>query len=216
MNLELVRTSLERQLRAALLTLRDLAERYPDDLWRDPGPENAAWQLAYHTLVFGDYYLAPASDQHDHWPGHRSDVQYHDGIPGPPIEGDERPLVCAPYSQEETIAFCDHILGRLPAALAALDLEAPECGFDRRRRSPSAITSWVGSPRPSRPWTWRRPSAASSGIRSPSSSTCWSTCATCNMGRPSSPIGCGRRRGRGRRGWGRADRHSSGRQISTS
>ena len=130
MHLEFARSSLERQLRATLLTLRDLAERYPDDLWLDPGPETTAWQLAYHTLFFGDYYLAPASDQHDHWPVHRRGVQYEDGIPGPPIEGDARPLVCRPYSRGEAIAFCDHILGRLSTALAALDLDAPECGFE--------------------------------------------------------------------------------------
>lgn len=48
------------QFDAALLMLREALEKCPDDTWNDPVAKYPFWMVAYHTLCFADFYLAPS------------------------------------------------------------------------------------------------------------------------------------------------------------
>ena len=48
---------LKSQYHAALAMLRDAIEQCPDDLGLDERPQNAFWQVAYHTLFFAHLYV---------------------------------------------------------------------------------------------------------------------------------------------------------------
>ena len=166
-----LRSSLKNQYRAALAMLREGVERCPDDLWLDDESTTVCWQLAYHTLFFTHLYLQPDEAAFRPWEQHRSDVQYPDGIPGPPLEGSDLPLVAEPYTRAQVLAywrFCDAMLD---GAVDALDLLSPESGFywypipklehqlvnirhiqhgaaqlaDRLRRAADVGVPWVGS-----------------------------------------------------------------------
>jgi len=124
-----LRTTLERQYRAALAMLRDAVERCPEALWNDPAPTNAFWQVAYHTLYFTHLYLQPDEAAFRPWPDHQADVQHADGIAGPDDPASPLPLVPAPYTREQVLAYAAYLEARLHEAVAALDLLSPESGF---------------------------------------------------------------------------------------
>jgi hypothetical protein len=127
--LDTLRLSLERQVRAALAMLRDAVERCPGSLWDDPGPTNAFWQIAYHTLYFTHLYLQPEEAAFRPWPGHQADVQHPDGIAGPADPASPLPLVPEPYTRGQVLAYAAHLDERLHDALQAIDLLAPDSGF---------------------------------------------------------------------------------------
>ena len=50
------------QYLASLQMLTDCIERCPDSHWDAPVVKYPFWEVAYHTLCFVDYYLAPSSE----------------------------------------------------------------------------------------------------------------------------------------------------------
>jgi len=136
--LDTLRLSLERQVRAALAMLRDAVERCPGSLWDDPGPTNAFWQIAYHTLYFTHLYLQPEEAAFRPWPGHQADVQHPDGIAGPADPASPLPLVPEPYTRGQVLAYAAHLDERLHDALQAIDLLAPDSGPAREPAPPAA------------------------------------------------------------------------------
>lgn len=124
-----LRDLLKRQYRAALAMLRDAVERCPDALWEDTAPTNAFWQVAYHTLYFTHLYLQPEEAAFDPWPGHQSRVQHPDGIPGRDDPDSSLPLVPAPYTRDQVLAYLEHCESLLSDAVDAIDLLSPESGF---------------------------------------------------------------------------------------
>jgi hypothetical protein len=127
--LDLLRSTLERQYRAALAMLRDAVERCPEALWDDSTPTNAFWQVAYHTLFFTHLYLQPEEASFRPWPGHQADAQHPDGIAGPDDPASPLPLLPEPYTREQVLAYAAHLESMLHDGVEALDLLAPESGF---------------------------------------------------------------------------------------
>jgi hypothetical protein len=126
---ESLRSVLKSQYHAALAMLGEAIGRCPDDLWSGSGHTNECWQVAYHALFFTHLYLQPHEAAFRPWEHHRADVQYPDGIPGPPRPGSTLPLVPEPYTKAQVTAywrFCDRMVD---GAVDALDLHSPESGF---------------------------------------------------------------------------------------
>jgi CheY-like chemotaxis protein len=126
---EELRRLLKSQYRAALAMLREGVERCPDALWDDPAHTNRTWQIAYHALFFARYYGGRDEGFQDFWEGHRRGTQNPDGIAGPPDPGSPLPLLPEPYTKAEVLAAWAHCAAGVDAAVDALDLDAPQCGF---------------------------------------------------------------------------------------
>jgi len=126
---DLLRASLKSQYHAALAMLRDAVEKCPDDLWTDPRPRNACWQLAYHALFFAHMYSERDEASFRPWERHVADVQVPDGIPGPPDPSSSLPLIAPPYSKADVLAYCGFCDARVDAAVDAMDLSATGSGF---------------------------------------------------------------------------------------
>lgn len=123
-----LRPSLKRQYRAALAMLRDAIERCPDDVWIDPAPTNAFWQVAYHVLYFTHLYLQPDEAEFRPWSGHQVDVQHEDGIAGPADPASPRPLLPRPYTKAQVLAYADHV-DTCVDGVDGLDLASATSGF---------------------------------------------------------------------------------------
>lgn len=126
---EVVRAALTSQLRAALAMLRQAVERCPDDLWDREGDLARSWQIAYHALFFAHLYAQPRSEDFVPWAHHVANVQYDDGIPGPPDPKSELPLVAPAYTKAQILAYweeCDRLVGR---AIGACDVASASSGF---------------------------------------------------------------------------------------
>ena len=124
-----LRPVLKSQYHAALAMLRETIERCPDDEWTSQGHMNAFWQVAYHTLFFAHLYLQPNEAAFVPWAGQQNQVQYPDGIPGPPDPKSPLPLIPTPYSREEVLAYWSVCDAMVDAAVERLDLGASDCGF---------------------------------------------------------------------------------------
>ena len=124
-----IRKHLKSQYHAALEMVRTAVEKCPDRLWYDQTPTNAFWQVAYHTVFFAHLYVQQNEAAFQPWPGQQSDVQHPDAIPGRVDPGSALPLIPAPYSRAQVLAYCDYCHALLDDAVDALDLEAPDSGF---------------------------------------------------------------------------------------
>jgi len=124
-----LRGALKSQYHAALAMLGEAVRRCPDALWTDPAPRNAYWQIAYHTLFFAHLYLQESDTAFRPWEGHRSGVQYEDGIPGPADPSSALPLLPEPYAKAEVLAYLEFCRAHVTGAVDAMDLGAPESGF---------------------------------------------------------------------------------------
>jgi hypothetical protein len=127
--LDELRAVLKRQYHAAMAMLRGAIERCPDELWHDATPANACWQVAYHALYYTHLYLQPTEAAFRPWPGHRADVQHEDGIAGPSDPASGLPLLPAPYTRDEVLAYWRHLVATIDGAVDALDLLARDSGF---------------------------------------------------------------------------------------
>lgn len=123
-----LRRLLKSQYHAALAMLKETIERCPDALWDDPRHTNRTWQIAYHALFFARYYGGRDERFDDFWPGHRRDCQNPDGLGGPHTES-SLPVLPEPYTKAEVLAAWAHCDAGVDAAVDALDLAAPQCGF---------------------------------------------------------------------------------------
>ena len=124
-----IRAALASQYHAALATLRQAVERCPESLWDSSLHRNRCWQLAYHTLFFAHLYSEVEEATFVPWSGHQSQVQCPDCLPGPPDPNSKLPLIPPPYSQREILDYCAFCDQRIDAALARMDVLAPESGF---------------------------------------------------------------------------------------
>lgn len=129
MRMEQVRPILKRQYHAALAMLRGAIDRCTDDVWYAQVHKNACWQIAYHTLYFAHLYSMRDLDAFQPWIGQQPPTQNDDGIPGPPNADSPLPLMPAPYSREEVLAYCDFCDELIDRNIDEMDLGNPESGF---------------------------------------------------------------------------------------
>jgi len=124
-----LRAVLKSQYHAALAMLRQAISLCPDEAWDSRGHLTPCWQIAYHTLFFAHLYIQPNEQTFRPWEHHQADVQYPDGIPGPPDPKSSLPLAPDPYTKAEVLAYwsvCDLMVDD---AIDALDLLSRESGF---------------------------------------------------------------------------------------
>ena len=126
---------LKSQYHACLAMLGEAIQRCPDDVWLATDHKNAFWQIAYHTLFFAHAYLQPSKEAFRPWVHQQSEVQYEDGLPGPPDPNSALPLIPKPYTKAQVLEywkFCDEMVD---TAVDKLDLENPQSGFPRYKMS---------------------------------------------------------------------------------
>ena len=127
--LQTARTALKSQYHAALEMLKEAVDRCDEDLWYNQTHVNAFWQVAYHALFYVHMYLQPDLKSFKPWAEHQTQVQYQNGIAGPPKEGSPLPLIPEPYSKAQVqtfLALCDSMVD---GALDGFDLLEPNSGF---------------------------------------------------------------------------------------
>jgi hypothetical protein len=124
-----LRLVLKSQYHAGLAMLREAIERCPDDVWLNTQHHNAFWQIAYHCLFFTHLYLQSDEAAFRPWAEHQSEVQHPDGIADAPRPGSTLPLIPKPYTRAQALAYWDHCDRMVDAAVDALDLHNPQCGF---------------------------------------------------------------------------------------
>lgn len=91
---ESVRALIWRQFGAAIDMLENAIVECPDPLWRDKTKTPEFWYVAFHTLFFLDFYLAPSADDYVPPPPFTRDELDPDGLP--PAE---------PYEKAELLAY---------------------------------------------------------------------------------------------------------------
>ena len=126
---ESIRTILKSQYHASLAMLRDAVEKCPDDLWTSTAHLNPCWQVAYHALFFAHLYGCVDEASFRPWALHQADVQYPDGIPGPPDPDSKLPLVARPYTKAEVLAYWKFVDDGVDAAVDATDVHSAASGF---------------------------------------------------------------------------------------
>jgi lambda repressor-like predicted transcriptional regulator len=124
-----LRAILKSQYHAALAMLLESIERCPEELWYSRDPQNAFWQVAYHTLFFAQVYLGPNAEAFSPWAHHQGDVQHPDGIAGRIDEASALPVLPEPYSRADVLAYWQVCDSMVDAAVDALDLRSPDSGF---------------------------------------------------------------------------------------
>jgi hypothetical protein len=123
---ELLRTSFKSQYRAALQMLRQAIEQCPEDLWNSSDHTNSFWGIAYHALFFTHLYMQPNEAAFQPWEHHREEYQFLGNLPWPPHRA---PKIGEPYTKAEVLTYCLACEKMIDAAVEALDLQAPDCGF---------------------------------------------------------------------------------------
>jgi hypothetical protein len=124
-----LRVILKSQYHATLAMLRDAVVKCPDGLWTSSEHVNSPWQVAYHVLFFAHLYSRTEHAEWRPWTGHQANVQYEDGIPGPPDPNSKLPLVARPYTKAEALEFWEFVDGDVDRAVDAMDLDSAESGF---------------------------------------------------------------------------------------
>ena len=124
-----LRATLKSQYHAALAMFRQAVDMCPEETWRDEGPENACWQIAYHTLFFMHLYLQVDEHAFNHWTDHQPDCQYPDGIPGPPDPESPLPVGPRPYTKPQVQAYGEFCDAMIDGAVDAIDVLSPQSGF---------------------------------------------------------------------------------------
>lgn len=127
--MEGLRAILKSQYHAALAMLRDAIEKCPERIWSGSGHTNECWQIAYHVVFYAHLYSQRDEHAFRPWKQHVPNVQYPDGIAGPPEPGSKLPLVAKPYTREQVLEywrFCD---GAIDGLVDAMDLAAEQSGF---------------------------------------------------------------------------------------
>ncbi len=110
---------LKRQYRAALQMMQQAIERCPEALWlASEGYACPYWRVVFHGLFFTHFYLQKDPDSMRRWAKHRGQLQDTCG-----------PASTEPYTRAEMLEYLEFCRGILDAAVAALDLSSPDCGF---------------------------------------------------------------------------------------
>ena len=135
MDIEMLRSILKSQYRAALAMLRAGIESCPDTLWAQPGPFNPYWRIVYHTLYYTHLFLQTADTEFRPWEHHQTSVQHMDDIPGPGETEDlfelpDRPVQTGePYSKAQMLEYWNRIGEMLDSGVDSMNLLSPESGF---------------------------------------------------------------------------------------
>lgn len=124
-----LRATLKSQYHAALAMLRQAIDLCPDDVWSSSEPATLTWQLAYHTVFFAHLYMQPNEAAFRPWEHHQAEVQYPDGIPGPPYPDSTLPLGPNPYTKAEVLEYCGVCEQTVDDAVDSIDVLSPESGF---------------------------------------------------------------------------------------
>jgi hypothetical protein len=123
-----VQSALKSQYHAALKTLDQVIEKCPDCMWNDTADSAAPfWRVVYHTLFFTHLYLQQSQEGFRPWARHREEAQYISTVPR---EGNRPTRPCEPYTREDLLQYCKDCDAMIDGGVDALDLSAPQCGFD--------------------------------------------------------------------------------------
>ena len=124
-----LRAILKSQYHAALAMLGQAITLCPEEAWDSREYLTPCWQIAYHTLFFAHLYIQPREEAFHPWEQHQAEVQYPDGIPGPPDPKSSLPLIPTPYAKADVLTYwsiCDRMVDD---AIDALDLHSRDSGF---------------------------------------------------------------------------------------
>src|SRR5438067_4311895 len=122
-----IKSALKSQYHACLKTLRLAIEQCPDEKWDNSADGFAAfWRVAYHALYFTHFYLQKDQQSFMPWPRHRDEAQFTGPLPW---QGNRAPKTCEPYTRQDILDYWKTCDGMVDAAVDALDLSAPQCGF---------------------------------------------------------------------------------------
>lgn len=128
--LALLRPILKSQYRSSLAMLQDAVEKFPESHWlRTSDHPNAAWQIAYHTLFFLEYYAQRDEHNFAPWLTHGVETQVPDSIPGPPDPESKLPLIPDPFTIEQILSYCHHCNSMIDEWIDRMDLLSPNSGF---------------------------------------------------------------------------------------
>jgi hypothetical protein len=119
-----MKEAIVRQYHAPLKMLRKAIELCPESLWLE-GTPNRFWHIAYHTLFYTHFYLAPAEAHFVAWPQHRADYNF---LGAPPRGAAEAVKAEIPYSRAEMLEYADFCLEEAEIRTAEVDLDGPS-GF---------------------------------------------------------------------------------------
>ncbi len=128
-DLETLRAVLKSQYHSAIEMLIDAVEKYPDEHWLSTEYTNAAWQIAYHTLYFAEYYSRTTWENFTPWLTHGVETQNDDGIPGPPDPKSSLPLFPEPFAKEQVLAYAKYCDETIDRAVDEMDITSAESGF---------------------------------------------------------------------------------------
>lgn len=126
---EAIKTILKSQYHAALAMLVDAIEKYPEDQWLTTYHTNAAWQIAYHTIYFAEFYARSTWENFTPALSHGVATQNDDGIPGPPDPKSELPLMPDPFTKEQVLSYAKAVDAGMDAAIDTMDVMSSESGF---------------------------------------------------------------------------------------
>jgi hypothetical protein len=121
-----LRAALKSQYHAALIMLKQVIERCPDDLWTAGGHPSAYWQIAYHTLFFTHFYLQPDLKAFRPWERARKEYECLEEVYLPPHGP---PKLGEPYTKADVLDYWRVCNEMIDAGVDALDLDAPQSGF---------------------------------------------------------------------------------------
>ena len=122
-----VQSALKSQYHAALKTLHEVIEKFPDAMWSDPADGFAPfWRAAYHTLFFTHFYLQQKQESFVPWVRHRDEAQFMSNLPW---ENNRPPKSCEPYTRDDLLEYWRVCDGAIDDGVDKLDLSAPQCGF---------------------------------------------------------------------------------------
>jgi hypothetical protein len=93
-----IRAALKSQYRAAFETVRDAIQQCPDRLWEEPGAMPQFWQIAYHTVFFGHFYMLQKEQDLRPWRKHRRGA--------PSLKPDGQPA----YTKAELLEYLGEVL----------------------------------------------------------------------------------------------------------
>lgn len=115
------------QFHAALKMLTQCIEQCPEPLWLAATGQspNRTWHLAYHTLFYTHFYLAPSDAEFVPWQYHRPEYNYLGSVPWKP---GYKPVSDQPYTLEELLEYAQFVHKEIDRRTAGFDPDAPS-GF---------------------------------------------------------------------------------------
>ena len=113
------------QYLATLEMMKQVIEKCPDELWRNPTFTNPFWHIAYHALFYTHLYAQPEEAAFIPWEKNRPNIS---GFGPPPWALDEPWERGEPYSQADLLDYLAICQKEVTECTSQLDPEAPS-GF---------------------------------------------------------------------------------------